>query len=255
MRLVIDVGNTNIVVGLFENNKLTHSWRLGTNSTKTEDEIWVAINTLFDLAGQKVKAISGVGLSSVVPEMTLTFKRLIDKYLRLDPLVIDATQDLGMEIKYLDPKAVGADRICNAVAGKSRYGSPLIVLDFGTATTFDCIDAKGDYIGGIICPGIESAATVLHRKAAKLPKIELQFPDQLIGRNTEESMQSGIMFGSVEMISGLICMIKQQLGESAKVIATGGLANMIAARTPSIDHIEPDLNLEGINLIYQRNRG
>jgi type III pantothenate kinase len=255
MRLMIDVGNTNVVIGLFREQKLTHSWRLGTNNSKTEDEIWVAINTLFDIAGQKIRDIKGVGLSSVVPEMTLTFRRLIDKYLHQEPLIVDAALDLGMEIKYLDPNAVGADRICNTVAGKKRYGQPLIVLDFGTATTFDCIDANGDYIGGIICPGIESAATVLHHKAAKLPKIELRFPAQLIGRNTEESMQSGIMFGSVEMINGLIRMLKEELGTATLVIATGGLAGMIAARTGHIDHIEPDLNLEGINLIYQRNRG
>ncbi len=255
MLLVIDIGNTNIVVGLFQKQKLSHSWRLGTNNLKTEDEFWVAINTLFDLSGQKIADIEGVGLSSVVPEMTLTFKRMIDKYLHQNPLIVEADLDLGMEIKYLDPKAVGADRICNAVAGMYHYGQPLIILDFGTATTFDCIDSNGDYIGGIICPGIESAASVLHRKAARLPKIELQFPAQLIGRNTEESMQSGIMYGSIEMISGLIRMIKKEFGTSTKVIATGGLANMIAARTPSIDHIEPDLNLEGINLIYQRNRG
>jgi type III pantothenate kinase len=168
---------------------------------------------------------------------------------------VDAGLDLGMQIKYLDPNAVGADRICNTVAGKLRYGQPLIILYFGTSTTFDFIDAGGDYIGGIICPGIESAATVLHRKAAKLPKIELRFPEQIIGSNTEESMQSGIMFGSLEMINGLIKMLKQELGDKALVIATGGLAGMIAARTPQIDHTEPNLNLEGINLIYQRNRG
>jgi len=255
MRLVIDVGNTNIVVGLFEKDTLTSSWRLGTNYSKTGDEFWVAIKGLFDLVGQKVNRITGVGLSSVVPEMTLTFQRMIDKYLDLEPLIVSAELDLGMKIKYRDPKAVGADRICNAVAGKQRYGEPLIILDFGTATTFDCIDSNGDYIGGIICPGIESAATVLHHKAAKLPKIDLQFPERIIGQDTEESMQSGIMFGSVEMITGLIRMIKQELGDSTSVIATGGLANIIAARTPSIDKIEPDLNLEGINLIYQRNRG
>ena len=252
---MIDIGNTNIVIGIFKLHRMTHSWRLGTAYSKTEDEFWGAINTLFELAGQPIGEINGVGLSSVVPEMTLTFRRMIDKYLGLDPLIIDTDLDLGMKIKYLDPKAVGADRICNAVAGKNRYGQPLIILDFGTATTFDCIDANGDYVGGIICPGIESAASVLHRKAAKLPKIELQFPEQVIGRSTEESMQSGIMFGSIEMIAGLIRMIKQEFGDATKVIATGGLASMIASRTAIIDHIEPDLNLEGINLIYQRNRG
>ena len=200
---MIDIGNTNIVVGLFDKGKLTNSWRLGTNYSKTGDEFWVAIKGLFDLVGHKLSRITGVGLSSVVPEMTLTFQRMIDKYLDLEPLIVSDELDLGMAIKYLDPKAVGADRICNAVAGKQRYGKPLIILDFGTATTFDCIDANGDYIGGIICPGIESAATVLHHKAAKLPKIDLRFPERIIGRNTEESMQSGIMFGSVEMIDAV----------------------------------------------------
>ena len=161
--------------------------------------------------------------------------------------------NLGLDILYHDPYAVGADRICNAVAAKRKYGIPLIVLDFGTATTFDCINENGDYLGGVICPGIESAATILHRKAAKLPKIELIFPQQVIGRNTEESMQSGIMYGSIELIEGLVEKIKKELGGNPKTVATGGLAHTIAKRTKAIDVVDENLNLEGIYQIYTRN--
>jgi type III pantothenate kinase len=189
----------------------------------------------------------------VVPELTLVYKRMVKKYLAMDPLIIGVDLDLGLKILYQDPTAVGADRLCNAVAGKEKFGAPLIILDFGTATTFDCIDANGDYLGGIICPGIESAASVLHFKAAKLPKIDLIFPKTIIGRTTEHSMQSGILYGVVELIEGLVPKIKRELNADCKVIATGGLAHVIANQTKSIDRVEESLNIEGIYLIYQRN--
>jgi type III pantothenate kinase len=178
---------------------------------------------------------------------------MVEKYLSLKPLFINPDLNLGLKILYQDPYSVGSDRICNAVAGKLKYGTPLIVLDFGTATTFDCITKSGDYLGGVICPGIESAATILHQKAAKLPKIELVFPPKVIGRNTEESMQSGIMHGVVEMIEGLVKRIKKELPGNPKVVATGGLSHRIAKRTKAIDVVDENLNLEGIYQIYKQN--
>jgi len=228
-------------------------WRLSSKNFRTEDECWVAIDALFKLEKENPGSISGVAISSVVPELTLIYKRMVDKYLDINPVIIGSDLDLGFKILYKDPLAVGADRLCNAIAGKKKYGVPLIILDFGTATTFDCLDKNGDYLGGIICPGIESAATVLHFKAAKLPKIDLVFPEKLIGRTTEESMQSGILYGAVELIEGLVPKIKKELSSDCKVIATGGLAPIIAEQTSAIDNVEESLNIEGIYLLYKRN--
>jgi type III pantothenate kinase len=253
MDLMVDIGNTQTVLGIFENNKLITHWRVTSQLTRTEDEIWVVIDSLFDGEKLVVDRIEGVCVSSVVPELSTIYKRMIEKYLSLKPIFISPDLDLGLEILYQDPHSVGSDRICNAVAGKRKYGSPLIVLDFGTATTFDCINENGDYLGGVICPGIDSAATILHRKAAKLPKIELRFPSHVIGKNTEESMQSGIMFGSIELIEGLLRKIKKELTGDPRVVATGGLAKTIAKRTKAIDVVDENLNLEGIFQIYKQN--
>ncbi|MCK4755227.1 MAG: type III pantothenate kinase, partial [Calditrichia bacterium] len=211
-------------------------------------------DSLFNLDKLDLDQINGVCISSVVPELSRIYRRMVEKYLSLKPMHITPDLNLGLNILYQDPYSVGADRICNAVAGKRKYGVPLIVLDFGTATTFDCINENGDYLGGVICPGIESAATILHRKAAKLPKIELIFPPKVIGLNTEESMQSGIMYGSVELIEGLIRKIKKELSGNPKVVATGGLAHTIAKRTKAIDVVDENLNLEGIYQIYKQNQ-
>jgi type III pantothenate kinase len=253
MELMIDIGNTHTVLGLFIDHNLYQNWRLSSHSARTEDEYWAVIESFFKALELDLLKIEGVCISSVVPELTLTYKRMVDKYLKLEPLLIDPDLDLGMKVLYQDPYSVGADRLCNAVAAKEKYGSPLIVLDFGTATTFDCINVEGNYLGGVICPGIESAASVLHQKAAKLPKIELMFPPQIIGRNTVESMQSGIMFGSVKLIEGILKEIKEQLGQNTKVVATGGLAQYISKWVPMIDHVEINLILEGIYSIYKRN--
>lgn len=253
MDLMIDIGNTNTVLGLYTSGKLQNVWRLGSKNSRTEDECWLAINSLFVLHKYDPHQIVGVVISSVVPEVTLLYQRMVKKYLNQEPLMINSDLDLGMKILYQDPYTVGADRICNAVAGKAKYGTPLIILDFGTATTFDCLNHDGDYLGGIICPGIESAAAVLHFKAAKLPKIDLVFPAKVIGQTTEESMQSGILFGVVELIEGMVPKIKAELGSAAKVIATGGLARLIADKTDSIDQVEEFLNIDGMYLIYNRN--
>ena len=253
MELMIDIGNTHTVIGLFKKSILEQNWRLASQLSRTEDECWAVISSFLNIAQIEIFEIKGVCISSVVPNLSLNYIRMIEKYLKINPLLISHELDLGMKIIYQDPYSVGADRICNSVAGKMKYGSPLIIVDFGTATTIDCINQKGDYIGGIICPGIESTASVLHHKAAKLPKIDLNFPANVIGNNTEESMQSGIMFGSVKLIEGLIHDVKNELGDESKVIATGGFSSLIAEHTSYIDHIEEHLNLEGIYLIYKRN--
>jgi len=253
MDLIVDIGNTHTVLGLFDDDSLRRFWRVTSQLSRTEDEIWVVVDSLFKLDALDMNQIKGVCISSVVPELSRIYKRMVEKYLSLKPMYISPDLNLGLNILYQDPHSVGADRICNSFAGKKKYGSPLIVLDFGTATTFDCINENGDYLGGVICPGIESAAAILHRKAAKLPKIELMFPQQVIGKNTEESMQSGIMYGSVELIEGLIRKIKIELSGNPKVVATGGLAHTIAKRTKAIDVVDENLNLEGIFQIYKQN--
>ena len=253
MELMVDIGNTNTVLGLFLNGNLDKCWRISSHCSKTEDEIWSVVDSLFKMDQFEAHRITGVCISSVVPDLSTIYRRMVEKYLSIKPLHITPDLNLGLDILYQDPYAVGADRICNAVAGKRKYGTPLIVLDFGTATTFDCINENGDYLGGVICPGIESAASILHQKAAKLPKIEMVFPARVIGRNTGESMQSGIMFGSIEMIEGMLRRIKEELGGNPKVIATGGLAFMIAKKTKSIDLVDENLNLEGIHQIYRQN--
>ncbi len=253
MDLMIDIGNTHTVLGIFDNSTLKRHWRVTSQFSRTEDEIWVVVDSLFNLDKLDLDQIKGVCISSVVPELSRIYRRMVEKYLSLKPMHITPDLNLGLNILYQDPYSVGADRICNAVAGKRKYGVPLIVLDFGTATTFDCINENGDYLGGVICPGIESAAAILHRKAAKLPKIELIFPPKVIGQNTEESMQSGIMHGSVELIEGLIRKIKKELSGNPKVAATGGLAHTIAKRTKAIDVVDENLNLEGIYQIYKQN--
>jgi len=254
MDLMIDIGNTHTVIGLFENGKLRYDWRLSSTLQRTEDEKWAVLSSFFKDIDFDYKNINGIAISSVVPNNTIIYDRMIEKYFNKKAFHITSNLKLGMEILYENPNSVGADRICNAVAGKEKYGYPLIILDFGTATTFDCIDSNGNYIGGVICPGIESAASVLHHKAAKLPKIELEFPDNIIGTNTEESMQSGIMYGLVEMIEGLIKKISSEMKSKPKVIATGGLASVISSKTDSIKSIDLELNLAGIYNIYKKNK-
>ncbi|MGB9592418.1 MAG: type III pantothenate kinase, partial [Candidatus Kryptoniota bacterium] len=180
--------------------------------------------------------------------------RMSAKYFNCEPMVVSASLDLGIKIDYEDPHAVGSDRICNAVAGFEKFGGPLIIIDFGTATTFDVISVDGTYLGGAIAPGLETAAQDLQRRAAKLPKIELKFPANIIGKNTVASMQSGIMFGAVESMEGIVRRIKNEIGESAKVVATGGYAGILASASRIINAVEPSLVLEGVRIIYEKNQ-
>jgi len=252
MILLVDIGNTHTVIGAGFEGKLKHTWRITSSFARTEDEIGTQISTFFNHYGMSMDQVSGIGISSVVPDLTIVYQAMCRKYINIEPLTIDASLDLGMEILYSNPFAVGADRLCNAVAGKKKYGTPLIIIDFGTATTFDVIDENGDYLGGVIAPGIETSIESLHRRAAKLPHVDPVFPEDIIGKTTEQSIQSGILYGAVHLIDGLVKQIEQQLRAKAFVVATGGLAKVIAERTESIQKTDSNLSLEGIMLIFQQ---
>ena len=261
MLLCIDVGNTHTQFGVYEKNKLKRDYRVASEVVRTEDEIGIVVLALLDHDGIKPRTIKGVGVSSVVPNLTNILERMSVKYFNCDPLIVSSNLDLGIRISYDEPKEVGSDRICGAVAGYKKFGGPLIILDFGTATTFDVVSEDGSYFGGAIAPGFETAAAELQRRAAKLPRIELRFPDEVIGKTTIASMQSGIMFSAVDAMEGIIRRIKKSLSDTAhsvdaevKVVATGGFANIIAAHTSVINYIEPTLVLEGVRIIYEKNQ-
>lgn len=252
MLLAIDIGNTHTVIGLFDGATMRGDWRLASLIHRTADENWLLIRSFCEQAGADTGTIRSAGISSVVPDLTAVYETLCRKYLRLEPVTISADSDLGFTVRYNDPRAVGADRLCNAAAGFRKFGGPLIIIDFGTATTFDVVAANGDYLGGVIALGLESMAVELHRRAAKLPRIELRFPGTVIGRDTITSIQAGVMFGTVEAVEGIVRRIRVELGAQARVIATGGLAPAVALHTNVIEAIEPTLVLEGIRLIAQR---
>jgi type III pantothenate kinase len=252
MLLAIDVGNTHTVIGAFKNEKLVADWRMASVTNRTDDENWLTIKSFCTDAGIDVSAITGVGISSVVPDLTFVYRLLARKHFHVEPLTVSGELSLGIRIAYSDPSMVGADRICNAVAGFARYGGPLIIIDFGTATTFDVVSVTGDYLGGVITLGLESMASELHRRAAKLPRVELRFPLKVIGTDTTASMQSGLMLGTVDAVEGMVRRIREELGEPARVIATGGLSHIIARHTSVIEACEPSLVLDGIRMIYER---
>jgi type III pantothenate kinase len=252
MLLVADIGNTNITFGLYEQQALRAQWRLSSGVARTDDEIWILIKMLLESEGFFLNQLTGCALSSVVPTLTPVFERVGAKRLKLPSVNVTADLDTGVKILYDNPHQVGADRICNAVAGFTQFGGPLVVVDFGTATTFDIITANAEYLGGIIAPGPETTAEILHRAAAKLPKVALHFPPELIGRNTETSIQSGLMFGGVEMVEGLNRRLKEQLGPATKIIATGGLATVLMPYLKTVERVEPYLTLDGLRLIFER---
>lgn len=253
MLLSIDIGNTHTVIGIFNQDKLISHWRLSSTITRTEDESFLIVKLLCEQVNLSLTNINGVVISSVVPNLTDIFKRLAEKYFQVQPVIISAALKLGMKVKYDDPRAVGADRLCNAVAAYKKYGGPAIVVDFGTATTYDVISSRGDYLGGVISPGIETAGGELHRRAARLPKIELHFPEHVIGKNTVESMQSGIMYGALDAMEGMIKRIENKLGKKARIIATGGYSKFVCQKSVYKIHCEPWLVLEGSKLIYEMN--
>lgn len=254
MLLVIDVGNTNIVLGIFDGKTLVDHWRISTDRLRTTDEYGVLIRNLFYLNNVNSEDIDAIIISSVVPPVMPTLERMCQRYFGIAPLVIGPGVKTGMDIKYDNPREVGADRIVNAVAAYELYGGPVIIIDFGTATTFCAVDKKGDYLGGAICPGIGISTDALVQRTAKLPRIEVRRTGKVICRNTVESMQSGVYYGFVGQVDGIVARMRRELGGNAKVVATGGLAVVIAPATKAIDIVEPMLTLEGLRIIYDRNR-
>lgn len=251
--LVMDVGNTNIVLGLYKQS-LLHHWRLQTNRNATEDELGIMLKELLTHVGIQFADIEGVIISSVVPPLTFVLRRLTEKYLNQTPLVLGPGIKTGLNIKAENPREVGADRIANAVAAVERYGAPTIVVDFGTATTFCFIDEQGNYIGGAITPGVNISAEALYQRAAKLTRVEIVKPESVVGRNTTQSVQAGIYYGYVGVVDGIVTRMKAMLSQKPTVVATGGLAKLICEDTSTIDVIDPNLTLEGLKIIYERNQ-
>lgn len=253
MLMVIDAGNTEVVIGLFEKKILKHHWRLSSKISRTEDECWILLQSWFQSGGISFSQIKGIVISSVVPSLTSVFIDISKRCFRMEPVVVTTEIDTGLKILYDTPRTVGADRICNAVAGYYHHGGPLIIVDFGTATTFDVVSAKGEYLGGIIALGILGASQELHHVAAKLPKVDLIFPPCIVGKTTEASIQSGILWGTVMMVDGLVNRIQSEMKwEKVQLIATGGLSSMIVSKSQVIQKIEPFLTLEGMRIIYHR---
>lgn len=254
MILAIDVGNTNMVIGTYYEGNLTAHWRISTDNSKTEDEFGILFHELFRARGIVPSAIDGIIISSVVPGILFALERMCRVYFDKEPLVIGPGVKTGMNILYENPKEVGADRIVNAVAGYHLYGGPLVIIDFGTATTFCAISKKGEYMGGCIAPGIRISTDALFRMTAKLPRIELIKPDSIIGKSTVKSMQAGIIYGYVGQVDYIVTRIKRELNDiNARVIATGGLASLIAKESETIDTINEWLTLEGLRIIYEKN--
>ncbi len=252
MILAIDIGNTHTVFGIFEKHKLLGDWRVTSFVSRTEDELGALVRTFCEGAGISLKKITAVGISSVVPNLTDIAISMSKKYFTLEPIVVSASLPLGLKILYEDPHAVGADRLCNAVAAHAKFKGPLVIVDFGTATTFDVISDKGDYLGGIISAGIETSAGELHRRAAKLPKIDLHFPPKIIGTNTVNSMQAGILYGALDAMESMIRRISKELDDYPTVIATGGFSAFMTKQSKLINKCEPTLVLDGIRIIVER---
>ncbi len=255
MLLAMNVNNTNTKLGLYRDGEWAAHWRIASDRAKMPDEYAMLIRNLFDFAGLRWRDVSGVALASVVPPLTGTFVELCQRYLGQDPLVVTTGIETGVRVLIDYPAEAGADRILNALAVHRLYGGPAIVVDFGTATTFDAISAEGDYLGGAIAPGLGIAAEALYGRTAKLPRIELVAPPAAIGRNTVHAMQSGLVLGYVGLIEGLVARLRAELDGQARVIATGGLAPLLAYETKVIEKVEPMLTLEGLRLIYELNRG
>ncbi|GAF25917.1 putative transcriptional regulator, homolog of Bvg accessory factor [Moorella thermoacetica Y72] len=253
MLLAIDVGNTNIVLGIFAGHELKCHWRVASDRQKTADEYGLILRQLAHYQGLDLKEIQGVVLASVVPTLTQVLTEMITKQLGHQPLVIGPGVKTGMPIRFENPREVGADRIVNGVAVYELYGGPAIVVDFGTATTFDAISEKGEYLGGAIAPGIGIATDALFARAAKLPRVELVRPPRLIGKNTVACMQAGIMYGFIGQVEGIITRMQAEMGRKAIVVATGGLAGLIGPEVNCIDRVDPMLTLEGLRIVYERN--
>lgn len=254
MLLAADIGNTNTVLGVFQDTERLKEWRIATNAERTADEIAATLSRLMELAGMEFGSIDAVIVASVVPAATPNMTRMCQRYLQVEPLVVGQSDlDLGIKILIDRPEQAGADRLVNAVGGHAQYPGPLLLIDFGTATTFDVIDADGNYRGGVFAPGIHHSVNALYAVAAKLPRIEIKATPTIIGKSTVPAMQSGVFWGYVAMIEGLTKRIQQEFGEPMTVVATGGLATLFSEHCEAIDKVDPDLTLHGLWQIYQRN--
>ncbi len=253
MLLALDVGNTNTVIGVFDGQALLTHWRLSTRREGTRDEYGILIKGLFDFAGLAFQGVSAVIISSVVPPLQGPLEEMARQYFGVEPMVVGPGIKTGMPILYESPRDVGADRIVNAVAAYEAYGGPCIVVDFGTATTFDAISVRGEYLGGVICPGIGISSEALFQHAAKLPRVDILRPKVIIGRNTVSSMQAGLFYGYLSLVEGVVTRMRAELGGRAAVVATGGLAQLLLTESTAVDHVNPLLTLTGLRIIFERN--
>ena len=254
MLLTIDIGNTNITLGLYDGEKLSGHWRMATNHERMPDEYGIMMADLLDHSHIKAKDLEGICMASVVPPLTSRVIQACNIYLDAEPLNVDYSTKTGVKILLDDPKTVGADRIVDVVAVKKFYGGPACVVDFGTATTFDAVDKEGNYLGGAIAPGIGISTDALVKNTSQLPRVDLQTPPGVIGRNTVHAMQSGLLFGYASMVEGMVARFAKVLGPEMKVIATGGLAELVAKQTSVLRIIAPWLTLDGLRLIWEMNR-
>ncbi len=252
MLLVIEVGNTNTKIGVYEGTRLLTSWRLTSRREQTADEYGLFIETLLRTRGIQATQIAGVAISNVVPPVQQTLEWMTEKYFNVTPFTVEPGADPGMPLVIDNPRELGSDRVVKSVAAIAIYGPPLIVIDFGTATTFDCVNARGEFIGGAISPGITTAVDALVQRAARLYRVELVRPKEAIGRNTVTNIQSGVVYGYAGLVDGIVDRMKQEMGEDPKVIATGGHAGLIADVARSVQHVNEDLGLEGLRLLYER---